>query len=331
MLLDSASLYFRAYYGVPDSVTAPDGMPVNAVRGLLDFVARLVTDRRPTRLVACWDDDWRPQWRVDLIPSYKAHRVAADEPVVAPAALVASDPVASDPVASDPVAFDAAFAEEVPDPLSAQVPVIAAVLAALGIARVGALGYEADDVIGTLAARARCPVDVVTGDRDLFQLVDDERGVRVLYTARGVGNHEVVTEAVVAAKYGIPSRRYADFAALRGDPSDGLPGVPGIGDKTAAALLTAYGDLAGILAAADRPVPDKAMRPAVRARLLAAADYLAVAPTVVAVATDVDLPELPDLLPRSPADPDALLALAERYGLHGSVTRVLTALSAATC
>src|SRR3954449_12939007 len=153
LLLDTASLYFRAYFGVPDSVKAPDGTPVNAVRGLLDMIARLVTDHRPTRLVMCWDDDWRPQFRVDAIPSYKAHRVAVEVP-------------------------GTTGVEEVPDTLSPQVPIIVEVLAALGIARVGVPGYEADDVIGTLVARevaATNPaaVEVITGDRDLFQLVDD--------------------------------------------------------------------------------------------------------------------------------------------------------------
>src|SRR4051794_28429483 len=210
LLLDSASLYFRAFFGVPDSVKAPDGTPVNAVRGLLDMIARLVVDRRPTRLVACWDDDWRPAFRVSAIPSYKEHRLAAGSTSV----------------------------EEVPDLLLPQVPIIVEVLAALGIARVGVPGYEADDVIGTLVARERTgagdAVDVVTGDRDLFQLVDDEHHVRVLYTVRGIKDLEVVDQARLAERYAVSSGAgYADMAALRGDPSDGLPGVPGIGEKTA--------------------------------------------------------------------------------------------------
>src|SRR3954447_18429952 len=158
LLLDTPSLYFRAFYGIPESVTAPDGTPVNAVRGLLDFIARLVRDHQPTRLVAAMDDDWRPAWRVQALPSYKAHRVG--------------------PGGGD----------QTPDALAVQVPVIEEVFAALGVATVGVAGYEADDVIGTLATRADCPVDVVTGDRDLFQLVDDVRGVCVVYTARGVGS-----------------------------------------------------------------------------------------------------------------------------------------------
>jgi 5'-3' exonuclease len=305
MLLDSASLYFRAFFGVPDSVRAPDGTPVNAVRGFLDFIASLVTSQQPTHLVACWDDDWRPQFRVDAIPSYKAHRVAAPRPVGTP------------------------DVEETPDLLDPQVPVIVDVLNALGIPRVGAAGYEADDVIGTLSERAAAAgtaVDVVTGDRDLFQLVDDARQVRVLYTAKGgVRNLDVVDEARLFEKYGVRGgRAYAGMAALRGDPSDGLPGVPGIGEKTAAALLGRAGDYDGLmkaLAADDVDVLGNS-----RTKLLAASDYLAVAARVVDVVRDIPIPEQDYPLPHAPADPQALLDLAQRWGLASSVERVLQAI-----
>jgi 5'-3' exonuclease len=298
MLLDTPALYFRAFYGIPDSITAPDGTPVNAVRGLLEFIARLVTDRRPARLVAAMDADWRPAFRVDVLPSYKAHRVATGHE------------------------------EEVPDALSPQVAIIEDVLETLGVACFGADGYEADDVIGTLATQDPGPVDIVTGDRDLFQLVDDSREVRVLYTARGVGRAEILDEAAVTAKYGIPGRAYADFATLRGDPSDGLPGVPGVGDKTAAALVTRYGDLPSLLAALDEG--DRAMPAGARAKLEAARDYLAVAPVVVAVAKDVALPPYDDALPAAPRDPDRLLELSERWGLDSPLNRVLAAFAAVT-
>ncbi|NMD47917.1 MAG: 5'-3' exonuclease, partial [Propionibacterium sp.] len=202
-LYDTASLYFRAFFGLPTSLKAPDGQPVNAVRGLLDFMARFISEYRPTHAAACWDNSWRPAWRVELVPSYKAHRVLAGE------------------------------LEVVPDELSPQVPLILAVLDALGIVVVGADGYEADDVIGTLASTASVPVDVVTGDRDLFQLVDDAREIRVLSVVKGVRNHERVTDEVLRVRYGITGAGYADFATLRGDASDGLPGVAGIGEKTA--------------------------------------------------------------------------------------------------
>jgi 5'-3' exonuclease len=297
MLLDAASLYFRAFYGVPTSVTSPDGRPINAVRGFLDMTARLLTAHRPDRLVACWDDDWRPAFRVAALPSYKAHRQAPDG------------------------------GEEIPPELGPQVPVLVDVLAAAGIDRVGAPGYEADDVIGTLATRARGPVDIVTGDRDLFQLVDDERPVRVLYTARGIADIERVDEAAVTARYGIPGRAYADFAVLRGDPSDGLPGVAGVGEKTAAALVREFGDLAGIRAAAARTaVPKPPLTAAVLKKLHAAADYLDAAPLVVAVARSIDLPPVEGDLPRRPVDPDALAALADRHGLHSSLGRLGAAL-----
>ncbi|WP_260462971.1 5'-3' exonuclease [Streptomyces sp. TRM72054] len=299
MLLDTASLYFRAYFGVPDSVKAPDGTPVNAVRGLLDFIDRLVRDHHPEHLVACMDADWRPKWRVELIPSYKAHRVA-EEHELGP------------------------DAEEVPDTLSPQVPVIEAVLDALGIARVGVEGYEADDVIGTFTARATGPVDIVTGDRDLYQLVDDARGVRVLYPLKGVGTLQLTDEAWLREKYGVDGGGYADLALLRGDPSDGLPGVPGIGEKTAAKLLAEFGDLAGILAAVDDRTSK--LTPAQRKRLDEARPYLAVAPTVVRVASDVPLPDVDTALPRTPRDPAALEALSGRWGLGGALQRLLSTL-----
>jgi len=300
MLLDTASLYFRAFFGVPDSMRAPDGTPVNAVRGLLDFIARLVGEYHPTHLVCCWDDDWRPQWRVDLIPSYKGHRVVAARPGLTP------------------------DIEEVPDALQTQIPIIRDVLAAYGIAVVGRPGYEADDVIGALSTDAGMPVDIVTGDRDLFQLVHDAAEVRVLYVARGVGRHERVDTAWVRAKYDIDARQYADFATLRGDASDGLPGVAGIGEKTAATLLNRFGDVEGILAAAADP--DSDLGPGPRGKIKAAVDYLALAPGVVAVRRTID-GELPDLTaPITPAHPERLLELDSRWDLSSSAVRLVEAL-----
>jgi 5'-3' exonuclease len=255
MLLDTAALYFRAFHAVPDTVQAPNGMPINAVRGLLDIIARLASEFAPTEIVACWDDDWRPQWRVDLIPTYKAHRVAS-----------VSDDTAT---------------EEVPDALTPQVPVIREVLSALGIPVVGVADHEADDVIGTLASHSPVPVDVVTGDRDLFQLIDDSRDVRVIYTGRGMAHLETLTDSALEAKYGVTPAQYADYATMRGDASDGLPGVAGVGEKTAVGLLSAHGTLDGIIAAAADQA--SVMGAPVRAKILAAADYLLVAPAVVKV------------------------------------------------
>lgn len=301
MLLDTASLYFRAFYGVPDTVKAPDGQPVNAVRGLLDMIAKLVSAYEPSHLVACWDDDWRPQWRVDLIPSYKTHRVAE---------VVASGP----------------DVEVVPDPLEVQLPLIRASLEVLGIPIIGAAAHEADDVIGTLATTSTLPVDVVTGDRDLFQLIDDARDVRIVYTARGMSNLEVVTDEVVRAKYGIRAAQYADYAVLRGDASDGLPGVAGIGEKSAATLLTAHGDLAGIRAAAEA---GEGMPAGQRAKILAGADYLAVAPTVVEVVRTLDLPDVDARIALIDAERrTAASALSEARNLGSPMTRALDALAA---
>ncbi|SNT63733.1 5'-3' exonuclease [Asanoa hainanensis] len=299
LLVDSASLYFRAYFGIPESAAqAPDGSPVNAVRGFLDMVAQLIRTRRPDRLICALDYDWRPAWRVELIPSYKAHRLA---PGGGPST------------------------EVVPDNLEAQVPLILSVLAAVGIPAIGAADYEADDVIGTLATTQPGPVEVASGDRDLFQLIDDAKPVRLLYCGRGVGKLEDCDNAAVEAKYGVPASGYADFAALRGDPSDGLPGVAGVGDKTAARLISRYGDIDAMLAALDDPKAGFA--PGLRGKLDAARDYLAVAPTVVKVARDVELPNVDAALPTAPADGDALLDLAEKWNLAGPCRRLVDAIS----
>ncbi|MGC5333361.1 5'-3' exonuclease [Micromonospora sp. DT62] len=296
LLIDAPSLYFRAYFGIPESAArAADGSPVNAVRGFLDMLASLIRTRRPDRMVCAMDHDWRPDWRVALLPSYKAHRVAPEG------------------------------GEVVPDTLSPQVPLILEVLDAVGIAHVGATGYEADDVLGTLSVTQPAPVEVVSGDRDLFQLVDDARPVRLLYVGRGVAKLDDCDDAAVRARYGVPADRYADFAALRGDPSDGLPGVAGVGEKTAARLVERYGDIAGILAALDEP--DSGFAPGLRTKLSAARDYLAVAPQVVRVALDVPLPELATELPTAPADPDRLLELAGEWNLAGSARRLVDALA----
>jgi len=301
MLLDSASLYFRAFYGVPDQRSSDTEPPSNAVRGFLDMMASLLDKYRPTHLVACWDNDWRPAFRVAAIPSYKAHRVA-------------------DPATQE---------EEVPDDLTPQVPAIVDVLTALGIPRVGSDGYEADDVIGTLsrASRGVRPVDIVTGDRDLFQLVDDAAGIRVVYTARGgVRDADLVDEAFLLDRYAVSSGlAYADMSVLRGDTSDGLPGVTGVGEKTAAKLIASYGDLVGLRAAVDGG--DPAVKGALRVRLEAAAAYLDVAPGVVRVALDAPVPQVDATLPTEVADVRLLSKVASELGVTRSVNRVLAALA----
>ncbi|OBI74169.1 5'-3' exonuclease [Mycobacterium sp. E740] len=308
VLLDGASMWFRSYFGVPSSIKAPDGRPVNAVRGFLDAVATVITRERPGRLVVCRDDDWRPQWRVDLIPSYKAHRVLEENPGGEP------------------------DVEEVPDELTPQVDMIFEIVDAFGIPTAGAPECEADDVLGTLAAREkRDPVVVVSGDRDLLQLVRDEPvPVRVLYLGSGLAKATKWGPAEVAEKYNVPVDRagpaYAELALLRGDPSDGLPGVPGIGEKTAATLLAQHGSLEAILAAANDP--KSKMSKAYRTKLLKAADYVEAAGPVVRVATDADLDwsTKSDSLPLAAEHPRKVVKLAEAYGVTSSVGRLQKAL-----
>ena len=294
-LLDSPGLWYRAFYGIPSSVVAPDGTPIGAVRGFLDLVGRVVRETGPSRLVATVDLDWRPAFRVAAVPSYKQHRTREGG------------------------------AEDEPATLAPQVAVLLEVLAALGIPVVGAVGYEADDVIGTLATRESGAVDIVTGDRDLLQLVRDAGPVRVLYAVEKMKPYD---EAAVAAKHGIPGTAYADFAVLRGDPSDGLPGVKGVGEKTAAALVSRFGTIEGVLNALDSG-QEEGFPAGSRAKLEAAREYLAVAPAVSRVVCDLPIPHVADALPRSPRDPAALLALSDQWGLENPLERFLQALEVA--
>jgi 5'-3' exonuclease len=294
MLVDAAGLYFRAFYAVPESVTGPDGRPVNAVRGFLDMAAMLIEKRRPTRWVACLDLSWRPQFRVDLVPSYKAHRANPDG------------------------------SEQMPPALAPQVAALLEVLGAFGLACSGADGFEADDVIATLAARDSEPVEVVTGDRDLLAVATDR--VTVLYTGRGIGRMEVLDGAGVEAKYGVPAAHYADFAVLRGDPSDGLPGVPGVGEKTAAALVGRFGAVEDIVAAAL--AGDDGFPAGAAGKVRAAAEYLSRAPGAVRGRTDVPLPDVDDALPAVPRDAARLDALATQYGIQAPVERMRAAIAA---
>jgi 5'-3' exonuclease len=295
MLVDAAGLYFRAFHGVPESITAPDGRPVNAIRGYLDMTATLLQRRRPQRYLACLDLDWRPAFRVDLIPSYKAHRANPDG------------------------------TEQVPPALAAQVPLLLDVLGALGLGCTGADGFEADDVIATLAVRDPGPVEIVTGDRDLLALASET--VTVLYTGKGIAKLAALGPAEVEASYGVPARHYPDFAVLRGDPSDGLPGVPGIGEKTAAALVARFGPIEQIVAAAEQG--RDGFPAGARAKVLAGRDYLALAPAAVRGRTDVPLPDVDDALPVAPRNSTALQRLTTELGIASSVRRVQQAIAAA--
>jgi 5'-3' exonuclease len=276
LLIDGSSLIFRAFYGVPASVSGPDGKPINALRGFLDALTRLIGDRRPRRLAVASDQDWRPAWRVALIPSYKAHRVA----------------------------------EPVPPLLEPQMAVIGEVLRAIGVDQVGVAGHEAEDVIATWSALAEGTVEVVSGDRDLFALIEDPR-VRVLYPEKG--GMAVVDEAEVTRRYGVPGRRYADFAMLRGDPSDGLPGLRGVGAGRAAALIRTHGGVAELLRDGSLGDADR--------------DYLERAVRVVQPVLDLPITLPPGRRDRYPEDPAAAAVLAAHHGIRGACDRLVAALA----
>jgi 5'-3' exonuclease len=295
MLLDSASLWYRAYFGMPDTLTAPDGTPVNAIRGYIDMTARLVSVYKPNRLVACLDGDWRPSWRVDLFPDYKANRLEEE--------------------GDD---------EEEPETLTSQIPILLDLLDLFRIPVVGVDDYEADDVMATYAEIEKGPIRIVTGDRDLFQMVDDKRDIKVVYLAKGISQHDLVDIKYVADKYGIPGDRYALFAMFRGDPSDGLPGVRGIGEKGAAVIANAFANVGEALAGAH--AAHESLPPALAKKIIAGADYLKIAPTVVQVARNAPLPQVDLAMPKAPADLSAIYQFKERYGLGASVDRLISAL-----
>lgn len=284
LLLDTSSLMYRAFFALPSSIRGPHGRPINAVRGYLDMTARLVRDLHPDDVVHTFDHDWRPAPRVHAYPGYKSER------------------------------------PEDPEGLPEQFAVVREVLQALGALRVEAPGWEADDAIATLCAQARPGErnDIVTGDRDLLQLVRDaDPAVRVLFTVKGVSELAAFDDAAVLAKYGIPASRYADYATLRGDPSDGLPGVRGVGEKTARQLVTAYPTLDALLDDAE------AQAPRLRTALRDARGYLLAMRDVVPVRTDVEL-----VCHRGERDLERVAALAVEHGIESPVQRLREALGA---
>lgn len=295
MLLDSASLWYRAYYGMPDTLVSPTGTPVNAIRGYLDMTARLISMYSPNRLVACIEGDWRPSWRVELFPDYKANRLE-----------------------------DEGDEEEEPETLTPQIPILLDLLDEFGIPMVGVDDYEADDVMATFAVKEKGPIRIVTGDRDLFQLVDDRRDVKVVYLARGISQHDLVDTSWVSEKYSIPGERYALFAMFRGDPSDGLPGVKGIGEKGAAIIANSFSSVDEALKGAKEGHPS--LTPNLAKKIIEGADYLKIAPTLVHCAKNVALPKLDISLPQAPKDLSRIYAMKEEYGLGASVDRLISAL-----
>ena len=294
MLLDSASLWYRAYFGMPDTLLSPKGEPVNAIRGYLDMTSRLLVKYQPKRLVACLEGDWRPSWRVELFPDYKLNRL------------------------------DEEGDEEEPDTLGPQIPILLDVLDALGISVLGVDDYEADDLIATFSTKQNGPIRIVTGDRDLFQLVDDKKDIKVIYLAKGISNHDLVDLQWISKKYEIPGDRYALFAMIRGDSSDGLPGIRGIGEKGAASIANQFESLEEVMAGAV--TGDERLTPNLCKKLLASADYAAIAPKLVSCATDIALPEMSIDLPTKPKSMEKINLLKEEYGLGTSIDRIVSAL-----
>jgi len=280
LLLDTSSLTYRAFFALPASITDDAGQPVNALRGYLDMTARLVTDHRPDDVLHVFDADWRPAGRVAAYPDYKGAR-APD-----------------------------------PDGLPEQFPMLRDLLHTMGQTCVEAPGWEADDALAVLCAGVEAPdrIDIVTGDRDLIQLVRDPV-IRVLYTLRGVSELRVFDAAEVQARYKVPPQRYIDFAILRGDPSDGLPGVPGIGEKTAQRLVAAYDTLDALIADADAQTPRMAER------LRASGEYVAAMRAVVPLRDDVELRRVEGVRDDARAD-----ELAATHSIEGPVGRLRAAI-----
>ncbi len=294
MLLDSASLWYRAFFGMPDTLVSPSGLQVNAIRGYLDMTSKLINLYKPNRIVACLEGDWRPSWRVELFPDYKMNRL------------------------------DETGEEEEPDTLTPQIPILLDLLEALGIPMLGVDDYEADDLMATLAVNQPGPVRIVTGDRDLFQLVDDKRDVKIVYLAKGVANHDLVDLKWIERKYEIPGDRYGLFAMIRGDASDGLPGIKGIGEKGAASIAKQFTDLTEVMKAAVSN--DERLTPNLRKKLLESAEYAKIAPRLVGCATDVSIPEMKIHTPREPLDSKKVQNIKDEYGLGTSVDRIMNAL-----
>lgn len=295
MLLDSASLWYRAYFGMPDSLVSPTGQPVNAIRGYLDMTSRLLVKYQPNRIVACLEGDWRPSWRVELFPDYKLNRL------------------------------DEEGAEEEPDTLGPQIPILLDVLDALGIPLLGVDDYEADDLMATFSVKQPGPVRIVTGDRDLFQLADDKRDVKIVYLAKGISNHDLVDLKWIQDKYQIPGDRYALFAMIRGDSSDGLPGIKGIGEKGAMVIANLFKTMPEVMQAAAGA--DERLSANIRMKLLESSQYAAIAPKLVGCALDVAIPEMEISMPKKPKSLEKIIKLKDEFGLGASIDRIMSALN----
>jgi len=220
MALDGNSLAYRAFYALPEDMSNASGQVTNAVYGFTTMLLTLIRDHKPDGVVVVFDRP-EPTFRHDAIPEYKAQR------------------------------------EKAPDILFQQLGMIRELLDVLGITWWEKAGFEGDDLIATVAEHGEqsgMDVMVVTGDRDSYQLVRDPH-VRVLYNKRGVSDYALYNESGIFERTGVTPAQYADYAALRGDPSDNLAGIPGVGEKTAAKLINQYGDIDGVIAAANDQTP----------------------------------------------------------------------------
>jgi 5'-3' exonuclease len=280
---------------MPDTLVSPTGQPVNAIRGYLDMTSRLLVKYQPNRIVACLEGDWRPSWRVELFPDYKLNRL------------------------------DEEGAEEEPDTLGPQIPILLDVLDALGIPLLGVDDYEADDLMATFSVKQPGPVRIVTGDRDLFQLADDKRDVKIVYLAKGISNHDLVDLKWIQDKYQIPGDRYALFAMIRGDSSDGLPGIKGIGEKGAMVIANLFKTMPEVMQAAAGA--DKRLSANIRKKLLESSQYAAIAPKLVGCALDVAIPEMEISMPKKPKSHEKIIKLKDEFGLGASIDRIMSALN----
>jgi 5'-3' exonuclease len=292
LFLDVSSLMYRAFFAMGNSVRSPGGRSVGALHGYLDMVVSLLVARRPDEVVHAYDHEWRPVARTDLYAGYKGNRPAD------------------------------------PEGLPEQFTMLRQVLDLSGMPQAQTRGWEAEDAIAALCMQASEDdrVEIVSGDRDLIQLVRDPV-VKLLFTVRGVSQLVELDEATVLERYGVSADRYAEFAILRGDASDGLPGVRGVGEKTARALIETYASLDELLAdaGADRPRPGPLSgKPGLRARLLEDAAYIAAMRQLVPVNAVAPLDRW-----RGERDDDALTALAEELAVRGPVQRLRAALDAA--
>lgn len=253
LAIDLSSLIFRSFYGLPSSIKDAAGLPINGVKGYLETLNRLKKIYSPERIIHALDVDWRPKWRTDLLPQYKAHRVLVDE------------------------------SEEVEDDLVRQIEILPSILQTLGMQCIGKTNYEADDVLASIA-RNNPKTIIVSGDKDLFQTIDDKRSIYVHLLGKDGGTR--FGERDIKKKFGIESKSYLDYAVLKGDPSDGLPGVKGIGEKTAVEIINKFRNIENLI---DKYFDSKVLSPKQKQNISESIPYLKKALKVVKLRDDLKI------------------------------------------